>query len=159
MFKEVKVKCVLSEPITSRCFCVLETVDGQFFVPINLCESGAEAIYIELNKIVPPRPMTFDFISSILSAVDDLVLEKVIIYDVENCIFKAKMIISHNGIEKEIDCRPSDAIALSLRMNCPILIADKLIYDDKCICKEKLSKKGSKVIERLFSEKSGLFNM
>jgi len=59
-------------------------------VPINLCESGAEAIYIELNKIVPPRPMTFDFVSSILSAVDDLVLEKVIIYDVENCIFKAK---------------------------------------------------------------------
>lgn len=155
MFREVKVKCVICEPVTSRYFCVLETMDGQFFVPINLCESGAEAIYIELHKIVPPRPMTFDFISSILSAIDDLSLEKVVIYDVENCIFKAKIIIRHNGNENEIECRPSDAIALSLRMNCPVFIAEKLINNDKCICKQKLGFKGSKIIESLFPEQRG----
>ncbi len=158
MFQEVKVKCVICEPITVRYFCVLETIDGQFFVPINLCESGAETIYVELNKIVPPRPMTFDFISSILSAIDDLLLEKVIIYDVESCIFKAKIVISHNGIENEIECRPSDAIALSLRMNCPIFISDKLINNDKCICKQKLGLNGSKIIDKLFPEQSGLSN-
>jgi bifunctional DNase/RNase len=155
MFREVRVKCVIDEPVTGRYFCILETMDSRFLVPINLCESGAEAIYIELCKIVPPRPMTFDFISSILSAIDDLVLEKVIIYDVENCIFKAKIIISHNGVENEIECRPSDAIALSLRMNCPIYMAEKLIQNDKCICKEKLGLNGSKVVEKLFSEQKG----
>ncbi|MDY6821284.1 MAG: bifunctional nuclease family protein [Deferribacterota bacterium] len=158
MYYEVNVKCVICEPITTRFFCVLETLDGNYMVPINVSESGAESIFVELNEIVPPRPMTFDFISGILSAIDDVKLEKVLIYDVEDCVFKTKISINHNGLVKEIECRASDAIALGLRIKAPIFIDEKLLNYKKCICKRSLDQKGKKVLEEILVDQRNISN-
>ena len=98
---------------------VLSEQDGQRRLPIIIGSFEAQAIAIELEAMTPSRPLTHDLFKSFAESFD-VQINEVIIYNLVEGIFYAKLICSKNGKEVEIDTRTSDAVALAVRFKCPI---------------------------------------
>lgn len=98
---------------------VLAETDGMRRLPIVIGGVEAQAIAIELEKMTPSRPLTHDLFRS-LSHAFDIEIDEVLIYNLVEGIFFAKLIASFNGKTAEIDARTSDAVAIAVRFNCPI---------------------------------------
>lgn len=130
---EAGVKCVIREPITSRYVMMLETICGQYLIPITIGTFEAEAVYQELNKIPSPRPMTHQFIGGILGVLDNVQIESIIIDNVEKGVFTAKLSIKSADEPKIVDCRPSDGVALALHMDIPLYIEEAVVSKSCCI--------------------------
>ncbi len=99
--------------------------EGDRILRIWIGLNEAIAIEMETKKIVPPRPMTHDLIVNILKGLG-VKVKQVIIYDLRNHTFYASILLSMEGEDYAIDSRPSDAIALSLRVSAPIYVARKI---------------------------------
>ena len=93
--------------------------DTVFPIWIGLCE--ARSIELELSEKVAPRPLTYDLIAAIIRTMKAKV-ERIVIVDLRDGVFYAQVEVSVNGKVLKIDARPSDAIALALRMNSPIFV-------------------------------------
>ena len=120
--KKVKLEIVglsYSQTQTGAYALVLGEAKGKRRLPIIIGGFEAQAIAIELEKMTPSRPLTHDLFRSFAQGFDINVAE-VIIYNLVEGIFFAKLICSDGGKEVEIDARTSDAIALAVRFNCPI---------------------------------------
>jgi hypothetical protein len=98
---------------------VLAETDGLRRLPIVIGGVEAQAIAIELEKMTPSRPLTHDLFRS-LSHSFNIEVEEVLIYNLVEGIFFAKLIATMNGRSAEIDARTSDAVAIAVRFNCPI---------------------------------------
>jgi bifunctional DNase/RNase len=98
---------------------VLAETDGMRRLPIVIGGVEAQAIAIELEKMTPSRPLTHDLFRS-LSHAFNIEVEEVLIYNLVEGIFFAKLIATLNGRSAEIDARTSDAVAIAVRFNCPI---------------------------------------
>lgn len=94
-------------------------------LPIWIGAPEAAAIWSAMQGKNPPRPMTHDLLTQLLAAANAKVL-KVIVSDLQEYIFIGTLLIDFDGTVKEIDCRPSDAIAIALRADTPIFVADRL---------------------------------
>jgi len=104
---------------------VLRAEDGRI-LPIYIGYAEAASIYSALNRFTPPRPMTHDLLVDIISKLDAKV-EKVIIDDLVDNTFYARIIVRKNDKEIEIDARPSDSIAIALRVFCPIYVDPRIL--------------------------------
>ncbi|MHA7128580.1 bifunctional nuclease family protein [Algoriphagus namhaensis] len=105
---------------------VLGETEGVRRLPIVIGMFEAQAIAIEMEKIIPNRPMTHDLFKSFADSFH-FHLDRIVITDMKEGVFYAK-IHGHNGSDLvEIDSRPSDAIAIAVRFDCPILCASKLM--------------------------------
>lgn len=151
---EVVAKCVLKEPFTSRYLLILEAKDKSFYIPINIGVFEAEAIYTALNQIQSPRPLTYDFFKGILNVIDDVNIEKITIYDVDGHVYKARLEFAHNSKHCNVDCRPSDAIALGLRLNAPIFVEDSIVEQKKCVSKNCLRENEKLILEQLITDQA-----
>ncbi len=98
---------------------ILSEVEGDRRLPIIIGGVEAQAIAIQVENIKPARPLTHDLFKN-LSDTLDITLKEVIINDLVEGIFHAKLVLLQNGREVEIDARSSDAIALALRFDCTI---------------------------------------
>ena len=98
---------------------VLSEIEGNRKLPIVIGRLEAQAIAIEMEKMTPSRPLTHDLFKSFAHAFE-IQIEEVIIYNLLEGIFFAKIVASLNGKQAEIDSRTSDAVALAVRFNCPI---------------------------------------
>jgi bifunctional DNase/RNase len=124
---ETLVKCVIKEPLTSRYLMVLETLCGHYIIPVGVGAFEAESIYTVLNKIESPRPMTYDFISMIINNLEDVNVDRVVVDRFEDGVYKASVYVNCAKAERRIDCRPSDAISLALRMSIPVYVEDDVL--------------------------------
>ncbi|HEX7514087.1 MAG TPA: bifunctional nuclease family protein [archaeon] len=115
---------------------VLLTDDGHRFLPIYIGISEAISINAALKGEVPSRPMTHDLIMSILENFEASIVT-VVIDDVDEGIYFARLSIKVNGTEKQLDARPSDCIALAIRSDTQVLIR-RSILDDGAISKDEL---------------------
>jgi len=97
-------------------------------LPIYIGQEQAKAIIAALEGQKPPRPLTHDLIESIFD-VWSLQLEKVIIHSLQDNTFYAVLCLQQGDVKKEIDCRPSDAIAIALRTDSPIWVVEEVIAD------------------------------
>lgn len=88
-------------------------------LPVVIGSFEAQAIAIEIEKIVPFRPMTHDLFVNFCKSFE-IQIHEVVIYSLNEGVFHAKMICEHNGEIREIDARTSDSIALAVRFKCPI---------------------------------------
>lgn len=88
-------------------------------LPVVIGSFEAQAIAIEIEKIVPFRPMTHDLFLNFCKSFD-IQIHEIVIYSLNEGVFHAKMICEHNGEIREIDARTSDSIALAVRFKCPI---------------------------------------
>ncbi len=105
---------------------VLAETEGIRRLPIVIGGVEAQAIAIELEKMTPSRPLTHDLFRS-LSHSFNIEVEEVLIYNLVEGIFFAKLIASMNGKTAEIDARTSDAVAIAVRFNCPIYCYEFII--------------------------------
>ncbi len=120
--KKVKLEIVglsYSQTQTGAYALVLGEAKGKRRLPIIIGGFEAQAIAIELEKMTPSRPLTHDLFRSFAKGFD-INISEVIIYNLVEGIFFAKLICANKGKEVEIDARTSDAIALAVRFNCPI---------------------------------------
>lgn len=105
---------------------VLGEVDGNRRLPIIIGAFEAQAIALELEKIQPPRPMTHDLLRNLFDSVHAEVID-VVIDELREGTFFAKIRFTHNGEDAQLDARPSDAVALAVRMEAPIFIAPSVL--------------------------------
>ena len=113
---------------------VLGEVEGNRRLPIIIGAFEAQAIALELEKIQPPRPMTHDLLRDTFQELDVDVTE-VVIDELREGTFFAKIRYRHNGDEHQLDSRPSDAVALAVRVDAPIYVAP-MVLDEAGIVAE-----------------------
>jgi len=107
---------------------VLREVDGDRQFPIVIGDPEAKAIDRRLKGLVMPRPMTHDLLASIIEQLGGK-LERIEITDLQKRTFFAQLVIKQEGQLIEIDCRPSDAIALGIATSVPIYVAEQVLED------------------------------
>jgi len=126
-----KIQCEIlglsSSPSTGGAYAILlkETSGGRR-LPIIIGAFEAQAIALEIEGIKPPRPLTHDLLKQTIDNLGAVVLE-VVIDELRENTFYAKVILEVSGLTNEIDARPSDAIALAVRSNAPIYVADTVL--------------------------------
>jgi len=121
---------------------VLGEVEGNRRLPIIIGAFEAQAIALELEKIQPPRPMTHDLLRDTFDAVDVDVSE-VVIDELREGTFFAKIRYEHDGEEHQLDSRPSDAVALAVRVDAPIYVAPMVLEEARIVADEDESGVGS----------------
>jgi bifunctional DNase/RNase len=119
--KEVAVDQRTNQPVL-----LLQSKDGKRLLPVWIGAFEANAIMLELRNFTPPRPMTHDLIKNILKGVDATVV-RVVIHDLQQSTYLAQIILQVRGSEVSVDSRPSDAIALALRVKAPIFVSAKVL--------------------------------
>ena len=107
---------------------LLKTAEGNKFLPIWIGHPEAAAILMKLQGASPPRPMTHDLLTEVVSELKAEVVRVTVTELRENTYF-AKITIIHDGQELEIDSRPSDAIALAVRCEAQIFVADDVVEE------------------------------
>ena len=107
---------------------LLKTADGNKFLPIWIGHPEAAAILMKLQGASPPRPMTHDLFTDMLSQLEARVV-RIAVTELRENTFFALITISVDGSEIEVDSRPSDAIALAVRADAPIYAADSVIEE------------------------------
>ena len=107
---------------------LLKTADGNKFLPIWIGHPEAAAILMKLQSQAPPRPMTHDLLSDMLEQLEAQVV-RITVTELRENTFYASITVSVNGTEVEIDSRPSDALALAVRVSAPIFAAEEVIEE------------------------------
>ena len=125
---EMKVAGIALDAGTRSPIVLLKDSSERRALPIFIGQDQARAIISVLERQQPPRPLTHDLISNIFDAWG-MDLEKVIIHDLRDHTFFAMLCLSQNGVKKEIDCRPSDAISIALRTGSPIWVVEEVVAD------------------------------
>lgn len=124
--KEAKVIGVYENP-SGGAFVLLRDTRGRN-VPIWIGQAEAIAIHVALEGNQTPRPMTHDLTKLLVERLGGTV-EYILVDDLYNNVFYAKISMRQNGKPLEVDCRPSDAIALALRFRCPIYVAEAVLEE------------------------------
>ncbi|MEX0906310.1 MAG: bifunctional nuclease family protein [Balneolaceae bacterium] len=121
---------------------ILSEVDGNRRLPIIIGTFEAQAIALELESIKPPRPMTHDLLKNMVLSFNSDV-EKVIINDLNEGTFFAKIHCKRQDDKIELDARPSDAIALAIRFSAPIFVDTNVLNEAGIITEESQPEKSS----------------
>lgn len=130
---------------------ILKDIESERYLPILIGPYEATAIALALEKTPVPRPMTHDLMSSVIESLKAKLI-RIIIHDIHDNTFYAKIVLESNGNTVEIDARPSDSIALALRANAPIFVAERIILEETIIDKQaedKNYKEFRKYLEKL----------
>jgi len=130
MLIRMTVRGIALDPITNMPIIILKDVEEKRALPIWVGIFEANAIALELEKIATPRPMTHDLIKNILDGLGATV-QQIVINDLKDNTFFAVIEVNYNGNMVSIDSRPSDAIALALRVNAAIFVTEKVVSKAK----------------------------
>jgi bifunctional DNase/RNase len=122
-----KIQCEIlglsSSPSTGGAYAILlREIDGNKRLPIIIGAFEAQAIALEIEGIKPPRPLTHDLLKQLTDSLGATVIE-IVIDELRDNTFFAKIILEVSGFSQEIDARPSDAIALAVRAQAPIYVS------------------------------------
>ena len=124
---EVKIGALIMDPNTNSPIVVLKGLDSETVLPIWVGAFEANAIALEIEKVAPQRPMTHDLLRNLIIECR-LTASSVIITDLQENTFYARIeLLDVKGQPVSLDARPSDAIALALRLDCPIFVEQKVI--------------------------------
>jgi bifunctional DNase/RNase len=107
---------------------LLKTAEGNKFLPIWIGHPEAAAILMKLQGASTPRPMTHDLVTDMLGQLDAHVV-RITVTELRESTFYAQITVQQDGSEIEVDSRPSDAIALAIRADAPIFVADRVIEE------------------------------
>jgi hypothetical protein len=107
---------------------LLKTSEGNKFLPIWIGHPEAAAILMKLQGASTPRPMTHDLVTDMLGQLDAHVV-RITVTELRESTFYAQITVAQDGTEIEVDSRPSDAIALAIRADAPIFVADRVIEE------------------------------
>lgn len=123
---EVRIRGLMMDPATNMPIVVLKEVDSDGVMPIWVGLFEANAIAIEIEKLAAPRPMTHDLTRNLIHHLNAQ-LERVVISELRDDTFFAQLWLKQQGDPVMVDARPSDAIALALRFDCPIYVSETVM--------------------------------
>lgn len=129
---EMKIRGLLMDPVSNMPIVVLKDVNGTAILPIWVGIYEANAIALEIEKVATPRPMTHDLIRNLLFGLEAGV-KKVVVSDLKEDTFYAVIWVEKNGELISVDSRPSDALAIALRLDCPIYVAETVLKTSKSV--------------------------
>lgn len=124
---EVKIRALMMDPHSGTPIIILKDVDSDTMLPIWVGAYEANAIALEIEKIAPPRPMTHDLLRNLIIEMG-IQVERVVVTSLrDNTFFAVIEMRMSDGNRMVLDSRPSDAIALALRADCPIFVDAEVI--------------------------------
>ncbi len=139
---EMRIRGLMMDPVTNMPIVVLKDVEGDSVLPIWVGVYEANAIALEIEKVTTPRPMTHDLLKNLLTGFGASV-NKVVVTELKDDTFYAVIWAEREGQTISLDSRPSDALALALRVDCPIFVDDEVL---------RVSKVTSAASERITSD-------
>src|ERR1700758_5095087 len=151
----------MMDPVTNMPIVVLKDVGGDTVLPIWVGVYEANAIALEIEKVTTPRPMTHDLIKNLLIGFDAHV-HKVVVNELRDDTFFAVIWMEREGRVISIDSRPSDALALALRLDCPIFVEDEVLKNSRtasAISEKSSNEELRKWLENLNDEDLGRYKM
>ena len=128
--REVKIRGLMMDPVTNMPVVVLRAVQGSGTLPIWVGIYEANAIALEIEKVQTPRPMTHDLLKNVLMGLN-VHVQKVVVSDLKDDTFYAVIWMEREGQTMSLDSRPSDALALALRLDCPIFVEEEVFKTSK----------------------------
>ena len=127
--RQMKVDKLGIDLLTHDPVVILKDLEGKRYLPILIGPFEATAIALALEGTAVPRPLSHDLMRTLLESLSAK-LEQIVIHDIKDSTFFAKLVVRTNGEVQEIDARPSDGIALALRMQAPIFVSDKIALEE-----------------------------
>jgi bifunctional DNase/RNase len=127
---EMKIRGLVMDPVTNMPIVILKDANGTAVLPIWVGIYEANAIALEIEKVTTPRPMTHDLLKNLLLGLETRV-QKVVVSELRDDTFYALIWLERDGQTLSIDSRPSDALALALRMDCPIFVEAEVLKTSK----------------------------
>ena len=127
---EMKIRGLMMDPVTNMPIVVLKDVSGNSILPIWVGIYEANAIALEIEKVSTPRPMTHDLIKTLLLGLGTG-MRKVVVSELKEDTFYAVIWLEKEGELISVDSRPSDALALALRLDCPIFVDEAVLKSSK----------------------------
>ena len=123
---EMTIDSIRVSPMNYQRVVILKEKDADRYLPIWIGPAEADAIAVKLQDLSVPRPLTHDLLRSVIDSLGGSV-QHILVNDLQNDTFYAKITIQTNGSSKEIDCRPSDAVALAVRVQVPIYVDESVL--------------------------------
>jgi uncharacterized protein len=127
---EMKIRGLMMDPVTNMPIVILKDVGSANVLPIWVGIYEANAIALEIEKVSTPRPMTHDLIKTLLVGLE-AGIQKVVVNELKDDTFFAVIWVQRNGELISVDSRPSDALALALRLDCPIFVEESVLKSSK----------------------------
>ncbi len=162
-YTEMKVTGLTIDPFTSMPIIILKDKEEKQALPIWIGLIEASAIATELEHIQLSRPMTHDLLKNVLDSMN-IKVSKVMVTELRDNTFYAKIVLDNNGKESDMDARPSDAIALALRTKSPIFVEKDVIDKSRKIDLastegDEKSQKLAEILENLSPDDFGKYKM
>jgi bifunctional DNase/RNase len=155
----MSIKGLMLDPVSNSPIVVLKDEQERCFLPIWVGIFEANAIALQLENVSTPRPMTHDLLRNFLSQLDAQV-SRVVINDLRDSTFFAQIRVISGGRTLEVDARPSDAIALALRTEAPIFVAQTVLDQAQTIAPDDdQDEKLKKWFEEISPEDLGKYKM
>jgi bifunctional DNase/RNase len=158
---EMTIRGLMLDPVTQMPIVILKGVGGEQVLPIWVGHFEAHAIQMEMEKVSAPRPMTHDLIKNVLTGLETQV-HRVVVTELREDTFYAVIWLERGGEVVSVDSRPSDALALALRVDCPIFVDEVVLKNSKIAASanERLSSDElRKYLEGLNDEDMGKYKM
>ena len=122
------VKGLMLDPTSNVPIVILRDEEGSEYLPIWIGVFEANAIALKLEGVEPPRPMTHDLMASLIASLEAEVV-RIVICDLQESTFHARVVLQSQNGEIEIDARPSDAIAIASMQHAPIYVAEDVLFE------------------------------
>jgi bifunctional DNase/RNase len=126
MLVRMKVEGLLFDPRSSMYILLLKEIDGNDTLPIWIGKPEADSIALALGKVATPRPLTHDLIKNVISSLK-LKITKIVVTEILDNTYYALIHVTDGKKEVTIDSRPSDAVAVALRLNAPIFVEEGIL--------------------------------
>jgi len=127
---EMRIRGLMMDPVTNQPIVVLRDTKGEAVLPIWVGLYEANAIALEIEKTAMPRPMTHDLIKNVIAGMDGQI-QRVVVTELREDTFYAVIWIERAGSFIAVDSRPSDALAVALRTDCPIFVDEIVLKSSK----------------------------
>lgn len=124
--REMTIDSIRVSPMNYQRVVILKEKDSDRYLPIWIGPAEADAIAVKLQDLSVPRPLTHDLLRTVIDTLGGSV-QHILVSDLQNDTFYAKITIQSNGDSQEIDCRPSDAVALAVRVQVPIFVEEAVL--------------------------------
>jgi bifunctional DNase/RNase len=161
MSVEMKIKGLMIDPVSNMPIIVLKNATGESVLPIWVGIFEANAIAMQLETVVSPRPMTHDLLKSVIDGLSASV-QRIVITDLKDNTFFAEIELVRDGESLSIDARPSDAMALALRTDSPIFVEQDVLDKSSSAGEDSGSEEAERLrrwLETVDAEELGKYEM
>ncbi len=158
---EMKIRGLMLDPVTQLPIVILRDLEGTAVLPIWVGAYEANAIALEIEKITTPRPMTHDLVKNVMLGAE-VDMQRVVVNELKDDVFYAVLWLERDGELISVDSRPSDALALALRLDCPIYVDESVLNSSKvskAVSDKTNSEELRRWLENLNDEDLGQYKM